>query len=164
MFNLKELESPVVRSEQQEDGSFIDVTYTHTITDTERRFRDEPCNADYDILDHNHEYLLSELWWLRKHSLPAKVSVAGNTFAVSAKEALREKCESPLYEHGATFKFKCLTGVITMTAREAQDVRDEIELQTQSVFNKYFYVEGLINNLTMDDIPGFDLEKEWGNN
>lgn len=161
MFTLEKLQESVVINEQQESGEYIDVAYTHLIVDSDKVFNSHPCHSDYDILKHNKDYLLSQLWWKRKHAMPSIVTVSGNEFDVNCKNDLREKCESDLYANEKPFAFKCMSGAVQLTQSTAQAVRDEIEMETQSVFDKFFAVELIINELTMETVESFDLEKEW---
>ena len=130
MFKLIKLKQPVTLNEQQKDESYSDVTYEYSIVDSNEVFKPHPCHSDYDILTHNTDYLMSQLKWKRKHSMPSSVSFDGNQFDVNSKDALREKCESKLYSDGRKFSFKCVTGLVQLTQSDAQEIRDEIERQT----------------------------------
>lgn len=161
MFTLEKLTELVVVNEQQWSGEYVDIEYTHRIIDSEKVFKPHLCRADYDILQHNKDYLLQQLWWKRKHSLPSIVTVSGDKFDVNCKNDLREKCESSLYANEKPFAFKCISGMVQLTQSKAQEVRDEIERQTQIVFDKFFSIESVINELTMETVTTFNLDDEW---
>lgn len=161
MFTLEKLTHTTILNEQQRNGEYVDTEYTHQIIDSESVFKPCLCHSDYDILQHNKDYLLQLLWWKRKHSIPSIVTVSGDQFDVNCKNDLREKCESSLYANEKPFAFKCISGMVQLTQSKAQEVRDEIERQTQIVFDKFFSVELVINELTMESVSVFDLDGEW---
>ena len=162
MFIVEEMKSPVVIEEQQENGEYTDVLYTHHMIDTKGLFKPWCCKSDYDILKHNKDYFTSELKWKRKHSMPTSVERNGFMFNCDSatKTALRDKIESSLYAD-KTFSFKAVNGNATLTQEEARTIRDTMEVLEQSAFEKYNTVLVEIEGLTMESVPSFDLEKSW---
>lgn len=159
MFKLIEIELLTIQ-EENEAGAVVDVTYTHVVRDESGVFPDFPVSSDYDILKHNKDYFMNELWWLRYHSLPSSVEYKGINYPVDSSLALREKIESSLYKNGETFIFAVNGVTVELTRDDAIAIRDEIEYQTQKVYNQYHKVKLVIDSTS--DFTDFNINHEWG--
>lgn len=158
MFKLIEID-PLVVQEENEHGNLVDVTYTHTVRDESGSFPDFLVSANYDILKHNKDYFMNELWWLRHHSLPTSIEYKGIKYPTNSSLALREKIESSLYKNGEKFIFAVNGVTVELNRDDAIAIRDEIEYQTQRVYNQYHKVKLAIDSAT--DFTDFDIKREW---